>query len=373
MRLCRAFVVAVALLLLGVVARASVPYKQRPCPKLWNWRRSDDTCHRLYPNLHNNVTTAVLLSYGDAVAFCGSVQSSLPVITNRTQLQYFISLVGKTSGVSFWIGVKADPSFKRPPQRWQTIQQRSDGIYYDWDRAQHMPGYENCIAVQMRGDGVTRGGGNNRMVTLDCALRASVVCSRPRLVASLNGVEWDVPRRIELTWHQPKQIRFIGQQIPRGTMVTMQTTRNVEDATTPNQPTHCLKVNYLTGAATPLLLNITTRRYSGLCNGTCDEGTVMFPSSWPWVRGARYSFCFFTPFPFATPRVPAEFAQELLGPAAYLEVTQSYTEYLTDICNRRLANVNLFYNDRRTDRNTDKVQPFYFDSPLSGGGMNPEF
>lgn len=342
-------------------------YKKQTCPPKWRHRKADDTCSRFFPA--GNQSLAVKVSFRDAAAYCGSLRAALPVITNYTQLSFYRSFALQ-SGVGLWMGVTADPAHKRNPQRWIAPNGRSEGILFDWDTRRRMPNGEACVVLHMRGNGETIVGGDNKMITVDCAERHAFVCTRPRLLASLTGVDFLPPSRVEVTWRRARIVRFLGAHIPVGTMVTMQTTNDRVDTKSPNQPTNCKKVSMLTGASTPIRLNVTGRQMAErrLCNGTCDEGVVYFPIGWPWQRGARYSFCFFVPFPFSTPRVASEYALDLLGPRSYLEVVQDRHEYLRDVCNRRKANVNLFYNDRRTDGNTDKAQPYYFESPISGGG-----
>lgn len=188
-----------------------------------------------------------------------------------------------------------------------------------------------------------------------------------RVLPNISAVNGGSLRRIEVVWRQPKTISFYGAFIPNGTQVSMQTT----DWRTPEPPgirTDCSTIRTLAGASSPRLLNVTGKKLNGtnLCGGdACQIAHIRFPGDWPWVRGATYSFCFFIPIPFRAPLVLQEFSNNLI-PGAYVDVVQKQTEYLSDICNRREENLNLFYGDRRLDTNRDRRQPWDFESHWEG-------
>ena len=110
-----------------------------------------------------------------------------------------------------------------------------------------------------------------------------------------------------------------------------------------------------------MILNVSSRPWGHpLCNGTCDEATFVLPAGTPFVRGARYSFCFFTPIPFYYPKSDREYGRNLL-PDVHLEIVQHHDEYLRDVCTRHQASVEGFVHGK-SDLDRDIVRPFYFDS-----------
>ena len=374
-----ASVLTTCLILFTAPALAAVPYVSRPCETGWNHNPADDSCNMVFPSVGNQNRTgtgdAVPVTYWDAQAFCAKHRGAVPAIQNITwQLPYLMRLVRSSTvpGAAWWIGVHADRKDKKvgpnQRQRWVTPNDRDEGFTFRWDGSRHMPSYEGCVVMHMIGD-KKHTGGNDKMITVDCDERHHVVCTKPRVEASLTMLDHWVPGRVEVLHGYEKRVTFAGPYIPQGLRVTMQTTDERNSLVPPRRVTHCDHIHTLTGASEPMLLNITAKReYSPLCNGTCQYATITFPASWPWVRGAQYSFCFFVPFPFNEPRAHAEWRTELMR-NAYIEVVQKHTDYLRDVCDRRKANVNLFYGDGRTDLNRDKkTGPWYFDSPVERGG-----
>jgi hypothetical protein len=355
-------------------------YTKRGCPTGWNLYALDDTCHRVFPMRNDrkrNVTgvgDGVRMSFWDAQDFCQRQQGWLPLIRNNTaQLRFLSKLVrfAATPGFTWWIGVTADRRQKNTgvsqTMNWMTPAGRTTGFLFRWDGSQRMPSYESCVVMSMKGD-ANNPGGNDKMITVDCNEVHGVVCTRPRVVPIITSVDSGLPRRIEVIWGQPKTVYFAGAFIPKGTQVTMQTT-DWSFANTPGIRTNCSIIRNIAGASMPRTLNVTGRTFNGskLCGGeTCQEARITFPGNWPWVRGATYSFCFFIPIPFTAPVALQEYSNQLM-PAAYIEVVQRRAEYFQDICDRRKANLNLFYGDRRLDTNRDKVNPWYFDSTVEGG------
>jgi len=219
-------------------------------------------------------------------------------------------------------------------------------------------------------------GGNDRMITKDCYEKAHVVCTKPRVETAITLVDGAAPGRIEVLHGYERTIHFGGPYIPPGTQVTMQTTDGDNWATNSKHETGCSKVYHIEGSSAPRLLNVTTHKYGhpsctgqGHSGDLCEEATITFPADWPWVRGARYSFCFFVPTPFRRPSVVGEWETEL-AKGAYVEVVQKHTDYLKDVCLRRRHHVDLFYGNGWTDmeRTSGNDRHWYFDSPVEAGG-----
>jgi hypothetical protein len=151
----------------------------------------------------------------------------------------------------------------------------------------------------------------------------------------------------------------MGNRIPDGTQVSLQSF--VEN----RAPTRCRSVLNMSGVAAPFTLNVSdTPVTSPLCtNNTCAVGTFTIPSTWPVVRGARYSLCFFTALPFTSPVSFREFEYDLLGPEAYIEVFQHSPDYLRDVCTRRTQNMQVVTGDGVADSKlVPDTEPYFFDS-----------
>jgi hypothetical protein len=347
---------------LACCAAAQVGLKPA-CPHDWAHRAADDSCYRVFPNDHQNSTMKVRVTFDEATAYCASQGAVLPVMWNASLTDFIAGVVGKTSGEAVWNGIRADPSVKTLPQVWKTDMGRTFTEHFDWDLRQQMPQYEDCVALHMGGDIARRiVGGNNKMVTIGCQERLSVVCQKLRVPVHIRGVNQTQHGVLTHVWNQPLSLDIIGGKIPAGTRVTLQTTTPAFFATGANVPTNCRRVQPLTGASLPLTLNVTTRHFAhGICNGTCDVATVSMPAATPFVRGAKYSLCFFVPGPFAAPNELSEYGRNLV-PNVIIEVIQKRSEYLMDVCTRHQHSVQLFFGAGHVDTNRDKVSPFYFNS-----------
>lgn len=362
-------VVLVACLALRISAIEYASIHDVPCPTGWNHDRNDDTCNAIFPRQNHNFTVGGKVNFYEAAHFCAGEGAEMPLIYSTAKLAYYNGLAGPTSGRTWWIGVRNDPSHRSLPQRWITRQRRTEGFLFEWDgKQQPQPGPQGCVVQHMRGDKKKTVGGRTKMVTRDCYERHSVICTKPRVPPHISAVNQQPPGRIEAVWRHPNTYTFWGQNIPYGTRLSLQTTTEEEFVEAPNQPTRCKHVGVVHGASEPIELNVTkTAFYNKLCNGTCQSATVTFPSTWPFVRGAKYSLCFFVPRPWATPQVPTEYDYELLGGDAFVEVVQKHEEYLRDVCLRRRHNLEMFYGSGHVDTHRDLAHPWYFESAVEQG------
>lgn len=355
-----------ALCLLTIASHALVPpYTALHCPPNWIWRQEDDQCYRAFPTSEHNTSTKVRLTFDDATTFCDTQGAQLPILLNHSLADFLMDLVGRTSGEGFWIGIRKDKSDKQTHQVWMTRNRRVFDSYFDWDHRRQMPQDGDCVAIHMKGDPSKRiNGGNDKWVTMSCDEPASVVCQKPRYPFHIGGVNRTSSGIIQQIWGQDLYLEFIGKNIPHGVIVTLQTTQEGFFAHEPFQPTNCSKISHLIGASRPFHLNVSTHRYKDkLCNGTCDLAHLVVPATLPLVRGARYSLCFFPPFPYANPKQQDEYANDWL-PGLSIEFIQKREEYLTDVCTRHRHSVDLFYGNGWDDTDRDRVSPFYFDTPF---------
>jgi hypothetical protein len=368
--------VAISLLPTGASALRKPPVSQLTCPKFWSHRKTDDRCYRLFPSERSNATFRTPLNYDEAAEYCRIVHNAeLPMAYNRTTADYLLDLIGRKSGVAIWLAVRhdrrsrrtsGDPNFIFPDSKRPYPFKTS---FWDWDKSRGAPDGEECLALHARGDKSKRIlGGNNKMVTVNCFNQLRVVCVKDRYPARINAVNGTTTGVVKATWRKPLWLEINGLYIPPGTRVSLQTTSEAYFPAGPGQPTNCTDVPHTTGGSYPLILtNVTVnRKYpQKLCNGTCDSAVVNVPLSMPFVRGARYSLCFFVPaFDKPTPLVSAEYARNLI-PGVTVEWVQRRAEFLEDTCKRHKHSVDLFFGDRRTDTNRDKVNPYYFTSGVS--------
>lgn len=351
----------------------------KPCPLGWTYSTFDDSCNAVWP-LRSNRSTALhnlptLVSYHDAVAFCQLFDAELPVIVDlTTQLAFLQHLAGTSSGRRWWIGLHADPSEKNT-QRWIDKNGRSSGFVFDWDAKRNQPGaYDGCIVMHQNGTTASGRvfGGNGKMITYGCEEKAHVICTKQRVPVSITGLDGELPHRIEFVEGSSLQISFYGNRIPNGTLVTLQSmTPEMTNLSLPDRsPTRCRAVSNVTGVQTPFTLipddTLTSSRR--LCNGTCMTASITIPSNWPFVRGARYSLCFFVPVPhFTEPNDLAEYQHELLGPDAFVEVVQSTSSFLTDVCTHRRQGVDVVVGTGLVDSEiAEEAPPYMFESPIEG-------
>eukprot|EP00331_Platyophrya_macrostoma_P008006 CAMPEP_0176416042 /NCGR_PEP_ID=MMETSP0127-20121128/6132_1 /TAXON_ID=938130 /ORGANISM="Platyophrya macrostoma, Strain WH" /LENGTH=182 /DNA_ID=CAMNT_0017796085 /DNA_START=50 /DNA_END=594 /DNA_ORIENTATION=- len=141
------------------LALPSLPsYAQHPCPRGWLWNAFDDSCNMLWPKFNRTASSRVgnmptFLSFHEATAFCNSYDAELPIIVDiPTQLTWYMNIAGNHSGRRWWVGVRADPSVKGPPQTWMTANGRTSGFVFSWDSKRNMPGvYDGCVAMHQVG------------------------------------------------------------------------------------------------------------------------------------------------------------------------------------------------------------------------------
>src|SRR5690242_16379820 len=86
------------------------PLSALRCPPYWLHRPTDDSCYRLWPTDHVNVSTKVKMQYREAEAFCAESQGGamLPVVNNASHLEWLRNFIGRGSGHAVWLGVRAD-------------------------------------------------------------------------------------------------------------------------------------------------------------------------------------------------------------------------------------------------------------------------
>jgi hypothetical protein len=333
------------------------------CPFGWKHYPPADQCYRFWGSEGFNSSYVVRRTYDEASEVCARYDAEIPIVTNATQMTFIMDLVGRNSGRQVWTQPREDPVRSRNGTKFWTQYGHPFTEFFDWDHRRNMPGPESCIALQAAGNPSRRiVGGNNKMITVDCFERLGTLCVKQRRPMHVGGVNMTSDGTVDHIWNRELILRFIGSRIPHGTRVTLQTTDDSYFATAPPRyPTNCTFIRPLHGAASPVTLNVTSRPWSHrLCNGTCDEATLVLPASTPFVRGARYSFCFFKPIPFAEPKSEREYGLNLL-PRVWLEVIQARDEYLRDVCVRHQASVEGFVQGK-SDLDRDIVRPYFFDS-----------
>ena len=358
-----------ALAVVCVVVQALIPSPAVPCPGGWTHFSATDECYRFWGSEGWNETIVIRRTYDEAVEVCKREQAELPVIHNASQMDFlFDRLIGRSTGHQVWLQVREDLASREPFQLWRTNRGRHFDEFFDWDLRRRMPGHESCIALQAGGDRSRRiVGGNNKMVTVDCYERLGVLCAKQRVPVQLGAVNETIRGAIPILWRRELHLTLFGNRIPPGTIVSLQTTTDDYFATAaPRSPTNCSIVRPLVGDARPLHLNVSQMsRWSPHCNGTCDMAHLVIPEDLPLVRGARYSFCFFVPIPFASFKSEREFGVNLI-PEVYLEVIQPREEYLRDVCTRHQNLVEGFMINGRDDSNRPLVRPYYFNSLAQG-------
>lgn len=352
-----------------------------PCPTNWTWNSFDDSCNIVYPNLTTRMgDVPSFVSFAQATEYCRSQNAALPVIIDLpTQLTFYRELVGMQSGRRWWVGVQLDPSVKNTSlQRWITATGRSTGFVFDWDTKRLMPNlYDRCVVMHEIGNYSKRvHGGNGKMLTVDCEQRHSVVCTKQRVPVKLEGFNDGLPRRIPFVHRTyDLNITFLGPRIPAGTLVTLQTldpAQGLPLSQRTGTETHCKSVTDVTGVSTPFPLTVSNFWYNStrtpsLCNGSCMSASIVIPKTWALQRGARYSFCFYVPLPFATPNNLPEYQFELLGSQAYLEVVQHDKDFLRDVCTRRTQDLQAVVAGGPVDSQLPVVSnPSPLDSPIEG-------
>lgn len=343
------------------------PLSGKPrCPVGWSHRTLDDRCYKLFS------TNFTARNYEEADHYCSDAhQAELPMAYNRTTMDYLLDLIVRGSGRAVWLAIRNDPKNRKSPQEFiYPRTHRPYSSFFDWDKKRSMPDGEDCVALHAKGRPSVRVlGGNEKMITTSCYNHLDVVCVKDRVPPRINGVNGTGTGIVSLVWRQPAWLNIMGLHLPAGTRVTLQTTSEAYFATGPNQPTNCTRVPRTTGGSFPLTVqNVTlTRQFNKLCNGTCDSSIVFIPPTMPFVRGAKYSLCFFVPtFNHRSPLVDDEYAAINHLPGLFVQWVQRRQEYLTDICTRHQHSVDLFFGDHRLDSNRDTLNPFYFDSPVGG-------
>lgn len=367
--------VVVALSALGAMAVVP-PISAVRCPVGWLHYEPEDTCYKVWPTSDWNTTTKVRLPYHEAVEFCALHDAVVPIVVNASQFDFILDLMGRTSGRAVWIGIRNDPANRLAQQVWRTPAGRDFDEHFRWDKKRKMPSVEDCTAIHARGDESKRiVGGNNKQITVDCWEKLGVVCQKQRVPVAINGVNNSASGPVYHVWGKHLKLVFIGRRIPPHTRVTIQTTTEDYFATAPpGFQTNCTDIQSLTAERVSLTLNVSlqTIPHHVLCNGTCDMATVELPASTPFVRGARYSFCFFVPIPFTAPKHRREYSANLL-PNVYLETVQAHDEYLRDVCTRHEHSVDLFWNAAgHDDTNRDPVHPWYFNARHEYGPAVPQ-
>ena len=351
------------LLLLAVSVRAGAL-----CPFGWKHYAPADQCYRFWGSEGFNSSYVVRRTYDEASEVCSRYGAELPIVVNGSQLEFILDYVGRNSGRQVWTQIREDPTMLAVNgTKFWTQHGHPFNEFFDWDHRRKMPGPESCVALQTAGDPARRiVGGNNKMITVDCYERLGTLCVKERRPVHIGGVNMTAAGRVDHIWNRELILKFVGARIPSGTRVSLQTTDDSYFATAPpGYPTNCTFIRPLHAASAPVTLNVTSRPWSHkLCNGTCDEATFVLPAGTPFVRGARYSFCFFNPIPFHVPKSDREYGQNLL-PDAYLEVIQDRNEYLQDVCIRHQSSVEGFVNGK-SDLDRDIVRPYYFDSRHAG-------
>lgn len=334
-----------------------------PCPFGWAPYLPTDECYKVWPSNNWNASVKVQVTFDDAALFCASLQAGLPIPRNHSHMDWMLRLMGKTSGSVVWLGIRDDPSNLKWPQVWRTAAGRDFNEFFEWDTKQGMPGPEPCIGLQAGGDLARRiPGGNNKMLTLDCFERMSVMCVKQRVPVSITAVNLTMMGTVQQVWRDPLTLHFYGRRIPVGTLVSLQTTNEHFSSGLPNQPTHCRNVKPLVGDSVYVRLNVSTKTLRHpACNGTCMIASASWPATTPFVRGAKYSACFFVPLPFANFKNAREFSQDFI-PGVAIEFVQRRSEYLQDVCTRHQEDVNLFLGSHTNDRGRPIVRPYYFTS-----------
>lgn len=357
------------------------------CPAGWSLLPWDDTCSAVWPraqingDAYDGVNAALLsrpMNFNRAREMCAEQDASLPTIRDlATQLEFYKDLVGRTSGRSFWINVWADPAdkdFATNPggTPWITTDRRDVGFVFDWDLKRSMPRpFDRCVAMHMKGDGIAVHGGNEKMIGTDCGSVHHVVCTKKRVPAGIAAINEGEPRRMEFVWNTSDlQLTFYGTRIPEGTLLTLQSANGVDSQILNRQPTRCQGIRSISGVSAPFRLSVTASvpsidadfsdRFCGAGSTTCDTATVTIPRDWPFVRGAKYSLCFFVADIFDTPSSSLlEFENELLGDEMVIDVVQKYSSYQEDICDMRAKDITTFYGGY-----SDTAQPKLTQTPF---------
>jgi hypothetical protein len=376
-----------------VVVVANAAYTDFTCPTGWTLAPFDDTCNAVWPRRAVNGSAinatyafdmSMKMNFQLAQEFCAAQGATLPQIRDlTTQLPFYKTMMGTTSGRGYWLNVWSDPTTTitgPTTSTWVTTDLRPSGFVFDWDTAPAMPrSYDRCAFMGMRGNGASKTvhGYNEKMYGSDCNSDQHALCTKPRIPLTINAINEGEPRRIEFVYKTSTlELRFYGPRIPTGTLVTLQSS----SATSPSseaahgQPTHCKNIKDVTGVSAPFTLTVATEQvgtnvtfnneYCG--SGTCDVGTITIPSTHPFVLGASYSLCFFVASPFATPSVLSEYEHELLGGDMVIDVVTKYDTYLENVCERRKQtiesivnpNANGFADTSRTDLRVNGQFPF---------------
>ena len=352
-----------------------ISYSAKPCPSGWNYNPWDDSCNSVWPKPNRSTrqhNAPSLMTFDQATAFCSSLHADLPIIRDiPTQLTYYMNLALNNSGIKWWVGVRADKRFATN-QTWITKTGRPTGFLFDWDTKRKQPNaFDGCVVMHQVGNAATRVyGGNGKMISSDCYERHSVICTKLRVPVAISAINNGASRQISLIYGFPLTITIMGNRIPVGTQVTLQSSSSTTAETIPNrEPTHCAKIVDISGVSVPFVLNVSDSVLPStrLCNGTCNTGTFTIPASWPLVRGAKYSLCFFVALPFTSPVSLTEYQNELLGAQTYIEVFQHDQDYLRDVCTRRTQDMQVVTGDGVADNKLPPVaNPFYFDSRVEG-------
>lgn len=353
---------------------AAVAHAQS-CPAGWDHSTFDDSCNIVLPRFNRTAAIGSMPTYAsfdDATAWCASLNAALPIIVdNTTQLDYYTNLTGVHSGVAWWVGVRANPSIGNQSV-WITANFRTNGFQFLWDTKRDQPNpYGRCVIMHQLGNASARVyGGNGAMVATDCEKKHSAICTMQRVPVAIEALQGEAPAQQELVYGYQTTITFYGSRIPNGTQVSLQT-QDPSLFVTYGQTgaaTNCVSVTTLTGASTPLPLTIIGTLNNSLCvnASNCTVATITLPASWPFVRGANYSFCFFVPLPFSNYSNPAEFQNNLLGPAAMLTIVQGALSYLRDTCSRFQEELGVVLGTGTNDAQRAPVIPPMFNAPIQG-------
>lgn len=373
---------------------AAQSYPSYSCPPGWSYLAWDDSCSAVWPRLYigQNITynatraleLSVPLNFKRATELCEQQRATLPVIRDlTTQLTFYKNLIGLTSGRSFWLNVWSNASLKdfdaTTQSTWITTDRRPVGFVFDWDTVRGMPrSYDRCVAMHMKGLNLYTHGGNEKMIGTDCGATHHVICTKKRVPAGIGAVNGGEPRRMEFVWNTTSLVlTFAGSRIPSGTLLTFQTGDDAtSNPTQYRQATQCTKVTNITGASTPFPLTLTSTsnssvdplfaaQFCGTNSTTCDFATITVPKDWPFIRGAKYSLCFYVADLFATPSTSLdEYQHNLLGANMYIDVVQKYTSYQEDICESRKHVLETYYGGYNDASMPYRTSPYPFDAPV---------
>ena len=342
------------------------------CPLDWVLRAEDDTCYRAWPTPTD--TFRGTATYEEAKTFCRSqlpqiVPSLAPRVMHVFPDQSLVDFILndenmglKNSGVSFWIDVRADRKVRvnsASDVKWFTGNGRELSVsnpplatFLDMNEPSSTR-LDDCLAMSLAPSG------NNKIISIDCRNRISVVCMHPNTFAltsllvdakTLNSAREITARPVSFTHLRgsQQQILIVGTRIPEATKVLLQTTSGA-GGSQPNLPSNCIgqsrqHVNTLSGGPSePMPIACKGSSSNGFCDAQGAVLTISASHSSLLSFDARYSLCFFIPINYAlNPLLVAEF--ENLLPGTSLHVQQSNDDFLKESCKTHQKAVEPFPN-----------------------------